>query len=97
VDYGLRAGQPHISPWPDQLDRPVVDGKWEMARSTRVARTRSLAIMLSCVAQQDLHGIAAFFGFLFSSQGFLFSIGRLLAATWRQTMYKSLQNMCALK
>jgi len=37
-----------------------------------VARTRSLAIMLSCVAQQDLHGIAAFFGFLFSSQGFLF-------------------------
>lgn len=40
-------------------------GQW-----TRVAG--SLAIMLSCVAQQDLHGIAAFFGFLFFSPGFFF-------------------------
>lgn len=50
---------PSSSSW---TSKPVVDGRTENRDRTRVAPAPSMAVMLSCVAQQDLHGIAESFG-----------------------------------
>jgi len=79
--------------WTGQL--LTANGKWPGAHEwLGLAPWPSCWVVLLSRICMALHRSLAF---CFQARAFFFSIGRLLAATWRQTMYKSLQNMCALK